>query len=581
MSLIELVTNTPSPLSSWQKQAVDRIVALTTVSQLEQALGKPFVKALRTWRRQIEGRDSHSTKNELVEALLVQHGADLLRNCMDLRKIIGKATDAGAPGAFHSGKAAAIKFVETANLPIELAGSPAPPRPPAAMVARGPQYLRSLEDYQQEAKERISDSLRDGSTVICSLPTGGGKTRVAIEAIVELLCREIHEHPQSKPWVMWVAHTRELCDQAVEAFRIVWEVRAAGSNLLMGVTADIGDQLEMPLREAMQEQWDAAVIVTTPIVGARLLGAESWLGDLLDADSPLAVRALVIDEAHRAAAPTYQRLIASARRAAPNSLVPVVGLTATPFRTVAAGQPPDNATVALRTIFADGLILPAILGLDPKKVLIERRCLARPTYTAIRGIDLSELSDVGDHAEEWIDNELGKLAGKDLRRRSRVFTSLNQLLQTNPEARVLYFGPTVTDAEVMSFLLQKQGYGSAVVSAKTHTPVRRDIVRQFKSGAYHVLCNHGVLTTGFDDPKITHVVVARPTVSLVLYEQMVGRGLRGPLFGGTEECHILCVEDTFAGGPGLTQIWMEFIQSWTPHVVVNREAVERRGSARP
>jgi hypothetical protein len=62
-----------------------------------------------------------------------------------------------------------------------------------------------------------------------------------------------------------------------------------------------------------------------------------------------------------------------------------------------------------------------------------------------------------------------------------------------------------------------------------------------------VLCNCEVLTTGFDAPRVTHVVMARPTVSQVLYEQMVGRGLRGARFGGTETCVILDCEDDFSG----------------------------------
>lgn len=58
-----------------------------------------------------------------------------------------------------------------------------------------------------------------------------------------------------------------------------------------------------------------------------------------------------------------------------------------------------------------------------------------------------------------------------------------------------------------------------------------------------MLCNYGVLTTGFDAPSVRCVVVARPTVSHVLYEQMIGRGLRGPAFGGTDQCLIIDVDD--------------------------------------
>jgi hypothetical protein len=74
---------------------------------------------------------------------------------------------------------------------------------------------------------------------------------------------------------------------------------------------------------------------------------------------------------------------------------------------------------------------------------------------------------------------------------------------------------------------------------------RRRLIEKFRGGTLRVLCNCEVLTTGFDAPRVTHIVMARPTVSRVLYEQIIGRGLRGPLFGGTETCVILDCEDNF------------------------------------
>ena len=76
-----------------------------------------------------------------------------------------------------------------------------------------------------------------------------------------------------------------------------------------------------------------------------------------------------------------------------------------------------------------------------------------------------------------------------------------------------------------------------------------------------MLCNCEVLTTGFDAPQTTHVVIARPTVSHVLFEQMVGRGLRGPQFGGTAECIVMhFVDDVDSDTPRLgyrawRQVW--------------------------
>ena len=78
-----------------------------------------------------------------------------------------------------------------------------------------------------------------------------------------------------------------------------------------------------------------------------------------------------------------------------------------------------------------------------------------------------------------------------------------------------------------------------------------------------MLCNCEVLTTGFDAPKVSHVVMARPTVSQVLYEQMVGRGLRGVAFGGTATCTILDCQDDFGNAPTRPELgYRRFRRLW-------------------
>ena len=65
-----------------------------------------------------------------------------------------------------------------------------------------------------------------------------------------------------------------------------------------------------------------------------------------------------------------------------------------------------------------------------------------------------------------------------------------------------------------------------------------------------VLCNYGVLTTGFDAPGISAALIARPTRSLVLYSQMIGRAIRGPRSGGNREAEIISVVDPRLPGFG-------------------------------
>ena len=97
----------------------------------------------------------------------------------------------------------------------------------------------------------------------------------------------------------------------------------------------------------------------------------------------------------------------------------------------------------------------------------------------------------------------------------------------------------------MAFLLRQKGIFAAFVSGNTRDVTRRKIIAEFKAAKVKVLCNCEVLTTGFDAPTVTHIVMARPTVSQVLYEQMIGRGLRGPKFGGTATCVIIDLEDKY------------------------------------
>ena len=67
-----------------------------------------------------------------------------------------------------------------------------------------------------------------------------------------------------------------------------------------------------------------------------------------------------------------------------------------------------------------------------------------------------------------------------------------------------------------------------------------------------------MLATGFDAPKTDVVFIARPTDSIVLYSQIIGRGLRGPAIGGTEECLIINVADNIRGLPDFNEIYEHF-----------------------
>lgn len=95
----------------------------------------------------------------------------------------------------------------------------------------------------------------------------------------------------------------------------------------------------------------------------------------------------------------------------------------------------------------------------------------------------------------------------------------------------------------MAARLHIAGIPAAAVSGTTPTSARRYFLDRFQRGEIRVLCNHSVLTTGFDAPKTDMVLIARQVFSPVRYMQMVGRGLRGERNGGTARCRIVTVLD--------------------------------------
>ena len=97
-------------------------------------------------------------------------------------------------------------------------------------------------------------------------------------------------------------------------------------------------------------------------------------------------------------------------------------------------------------------------------------------------------------------------------------------------------------------------------------PVRRAaILRSFKSASPQpmVVCNFGVLTTGFDAPRTSAAVIARPTKSLVLFSQMIGRATRGPKAGGNATSEILTVHDpSYPGFGDIAEAFFNWEDVW-------------------
>lgn len=358
---------------------------------------------------------------------------------------------------------------------------------------------------------------------VVSLPTGGGKTRVAAEAVVRLVLRG-----DGRRTALWIAQTDELCEQAVQCFRQLWvNVGEPGEDLR--VVRLWGGQ-----RNPAPPEGDEATVV---IASIQTLNSRSGRLELAwIAQSGI----VIIDECHHAIASSYTDLLrwldvqVGSERARERE-APVLGLSATPWR---GYNEDESERLAARF---DRRWFPADqAGLHEK--LSEMGVLAERSYRPLRyerpiTLTAREQQHV-DTFGELPDSVVDRI-GEDVDRNDLI---VDAVLDSTAES-ILLFANSVAHAQYLAARLHLAGCPAAAVSGQTDRLARQHFTRRFRAGDLRVICNHSVLTTGFDAPKADMILISRPVFSPVLYMQMVGRGLRGPANGGTAHCEIMTVED--------------------------------------
>ncbi|MFF7262186.1 DEAD/DEAH box helicase [Streptomyces sp. NPDC008159] len=438
-----------------------------------------------------------------------------------------------AERTWKPGKSWPRHFARVLDIPPAFAGLPGSTREPDTLEVAPFVPLRDLEDFQQDLKEQVIEVLSGAPGAnrgVLTLPTGAGKTRTAVESLIEWRLSQ-----PRRQTVLWIAQSEELCEQAVQAFREVW--------------TDLGHRNDQ-VRHTMEiaRLWGSASVPSDPdIVVASIQKLYAVLeGTNDDAQQELELLrenlgAVVVDEAHRMLAPSYSRVLRFLGiELGQKDPVPVIGLTATPFRRV------DAETRQLAERFHSKLLSSRSLGDDIVSELRRRDVLSRPEHKVLSyagpGFRMDDVESHRTHFDRFKDfapDFLRKIGESDARNRAL----LQQLLELPRDCPTLFFGCTVEHSIAMAVLLRRAGRAAEVVTSNTRSATRRALIEQFRNKRLSVLCNYGVLTTGFDAPAVQALVVGRPTTSPVLYEQMIGRGMRGERFGGTKSCLVVDIED--------------------------------------
>jgi superfamily II DNA or RNA helicase len=186
--------------------------------------------------------------------------------------------------------------------------------------------------------------------------------------------------------------------------------------------------------------------------------------------------------------------------------------------------PPDEQAELYQRLQADGIL---------SAIVTEPLTYARPfvlTEAEKKQIEtFDEFPEVAAHR-----------MGEDGRRNDVIVRAVSRFAASG---QTLLFANSVWHASHLAALLQLRGIRAAAVHWGTEMSARQYFIRQFQNGILKVLCNYGVLATGFDAPKTDVIVISRPIFSALRYMQMVGRGLRGERNGGTATCRVVTVLD--------------------------------------
>lgn len=287
--------------------------------------------------------------------------------------------------------------------------------------------------------------------------------------------------------VLVLAHRDELISQAVSKITMV------APHLRVGVVQ--GDRHDI----------DGDVIVAS----VQSLAQPHRLHSLPPIDI------IIVDEAHHALAPTYQRILSHVRAGEPDGAF-LLGVTATPDRGDGKG---------LVETFDEIVYELPLLDLIDQRYLVEpyaKRVAYKADFSGLKAV----AGDISESSAERI-----FLQGKGP---AAVAATLHKHATGR---KSLVFVPGVKSAHDTATTCTMTGLRATAVDGSTPIAERRAIFRAFHNGELDVLVNCGIATEGYDEPSINCVVLARPTMSRALYAQMAGRGLR--LHPGKEDCLLI------------------------------------------
>ena len=372
-----------------------------------------------------------------------------------------------------------------------------------------------LFDYQEDMVKRVQEAFRHHDSVMVQMPTGTGKTYL-LAALVGLFLKE-------EVWV--VAHRRELVSQ---------------------------------IKDTLEKFFSSLKSTSIKVISIQWLSRH--YGEMEEKPG-----LIVIDEAHHALAETYAEVMNAYPKAKK------LGLTATPYRLNGKG-------------FTD-LFDTLLCSWSMERFIAEGR-LSLYDYYSIKPDSAAQLQ-IDSLQKRGAD---GDYQQKELNEVMDVKPSLKRLCLTIkeyvPGKKGIVYAISIQHAEHIAEFYRENGIKAVAISSKTPLAERQELIERFKSsslspslnstsntsGEIEVLVSVDLFSEGFDCPDVEFIQLARPTLSLAKYMQMVGRGLR--VAAGKDYCVILDNVGLYKrfGLPSVDRDWQSMFEGRTSLEDILQEA---------
>lgn len=332
-----------------------------------------------------------------------------------------------------------------------------------------------LREYQRENKLKIYELWKTHQSVMLQMPTGTGKTRLFASIVKDLHNTGVKNKTAYK--VLILAHRQELIEQISENIGVRYSI--AHGVIKSGLLPDTKKPTQIASVQTLQR---------------RLANWEHKKFDVI-----------IIDEAHHALAETYQKICNTFQDAK------ILGVTATPYRMSGKSFMP---------LFEKLIISQPVSDFIKQSYLSDYEYFSIPPVSNIQRLvdGITEFDFDGDYAEKALSRTFDN---------HKIRANLLETYKTyaNNKKGIIY---TINRAhnEHVCKMFCDAGIKAKAIDSKTKAEDRKQVVNEFKNGSIQILCNVNIFSEGFDCPDVEFIQLARPTKSLSMYLQQVGRGFR-------------------------------------------------------